>query len=499
MAENNSDLSSSFMDNFSCKICLEVLHDPVQCQNNEHYFCRECVTKHLGNSETCPLCMEQLTLETLRPVPRVILDIVAQLKKPRCSHVSRGCEENVQVEELLLHEQTCGYAPVVCSNEGCKETVNRRDKESHETEECKLRKITCESCDEELVYVDFEKHQCTLRKEMNEVKSRLDDVTESLKQILLTQGEVLEKLAAYDQSIKDLQDPLRRASSTTFQREVAVVVNGQIFLFGGHGNEAGKSLEIFNWSTKTWTLIKNCLFFQRRYSFCFVYGKKIMVCGGDYTERIEYLNPSESGYTSTVASVSLSSCAKYIGLLHKDRILTFHEGVVETSLESPGESKTLLEEEEYRNYSAGVHCFGNNIYIVGGKGSSMEKYDVVKNEMNALPSLPYKVSYMATVAYKDNIIVLGGHDGSKSLNEALMFNFTTREYKRLPSMLEKRTGCAAVIMGDVIVVMGGRSINAKGCTTYLKSVEYYVIGDNAWQELPAMNLARYNATACVYV
>ncbi len=189
--------------------------------------------------------MDQLTLETLRPPSRIILDIVSQLKKPRCSHVSRGCTENVQVEELLLHEQMCGYAPVVCSNEGCKETVNRRDKESHETEECKFRKITCESCDEELVYVDFEKHQCTLRKEINEIKSRLDEVTESLKQVVLTQGEMLGRLQAYDQSIKDLQNPLRRASSTTFQQD-ATVVNGQIFIFGGSGSETYKSLEIFN-------------------------------------------------------------------------------------------------------------------------------------------------------------------------------------------------------------------------------------------------------------
>ncbi len=178
MAESNNDLGSSFGENFSCKICLEILHDPVQCQSNEHYFCRKCLTKHLENSQTCPLCMDQLTLETLRPPSRIVASVVSQLKKPRCSHVSRGCTENVQVEELLLHEQTCGYAPVVCSNEGCKETVNRRDKESHETEECKFRKITCESCEEELVYVDFEKHQCTLRKEINEVKSRLDEMNQ---------------------------------------------------------------------------------------------------------------------------------------------------------------------------------------------------------------------------------------------------------------------------------------------------------------------------------
>ena len=442
--------------------------------------------------------MDQLTLETLRPPSRIILDIVSQLKKPRCSHVSRGCTENVQVEELLLHEQTCGYAPVVCSNEGCKETVNRRDKESHETEECKFRKITCESCDEELVYVDFEKHQCTLRKEMNEMKLRLDQVTKSLNQLSATQSEVLKKLTTYDQSIKDLQDPLRRASSTTFQRDATVVVNGQIFIFGGFGSETSKSLEIFNWSTKTWTLIKNCLFFQRYNSFSFVHGRKIMICGGNFRQRTEYLNPSESGYTSTIASVSLHSNAKYNGLLYKDRIFAFYRGVVETTLESPGESKTLLQEKENRNSSAGVHCFGDNVYIVGGRESSMEKYDVAKNEMKTLPSLPYKVSGMATVAYKDNVIILGGESGNQVLNDVLIFNVTTHEYKRLPSMIEKRRLCAAVIMGDVIVVMGGRGKNAKGLTTDFNTVEYYVIGDSAWQELPAMNLARFGATACVY-
>ena len=142
MAENNEGLGSLFMDNFCCKICSKFLDDPVQCQNNEHYFCRKCLTKHLENSETCPLCMDQLTLETLRPPSRIVLEIVSQVKKPRCRRVSRGCTENVEVEDVLLHEQTCGYAPVVCSNEGCKETVNRRDQESHETKECKFRKMT---------------------------------------------------------------------------------------------------------------------------------------------------------------------------------------------------------------------------------------------------------------------------------------------------------------------------------------------------------------------
>jgi hypothetical protein len=221
-----------------------------------------------------------------------------------------------------------------------------------------------------------------------------------------------------------------------------------------------------------------------------------MVCRGYCTERIEYLNPSESGQNATVASslatVSLLRNAKCAGLLHKDRILTFHESVVETSLDSPGESKTLLDEKQDRNLSVGVHCFRNNIYIVGGIESSMEKYDVVKNEIKTLPFLPYKVSDMATVAYKDNIILIGGYDAEKSLDDVVIFNVTNQEYKKLPSLLEKRYHRAAVIMGDTIVVMGGVDDDA------LKTVEYYVIGDSAWQKLPAMNLARHGATACAY-
>ena len=492
MAENNNKLSSSFMDSLSCKICLEVINDPVQCQNNEHYFCRKCITKHLENSKTCPLCTDQLTLETLRPVPRVILEMVSQLNKPCCRHVSRGCTKNVVVEDVLLHEQTCGYAPIVCSNEGCKETVNRRDQESHETKECKFRKITCESCNEELMYVDYQRHQCTLRKEMDEVMLRLDEVTESLKEVVLAQGEVMEKLKICHQSIKDLQDPLRRSSSTTFQREATVFVNGQIFIFGGCGSKISNSFEIFKWSTKTWTLIKNCLFFQRRWPFSFIYGKKIMICGGYDTERTEYFNPIENGSTATVASISLPSNGRYNGLLYKARILTFSKDVVETSLETPGESRTLLQEKQGRSNSAGVHLFGDNVYIVGGQESKMEKYDVAKNEIKTLPSLPYKVSGIATVAYKDNIIIIGGYDGKECLNDVIMFNVTTQEYKKLPSMLEKRRWCTAVIMGDVIVVMGGYNV------LDLNTVEYYVIGDSEWKELPAMNLARYGATACVY-
>ena len=134
--------------------------------------------------------------------------------------------------------------------------------------------------------------------------------------------------------------------------------------------------------------------------------------------------------------------------------------------------KYSYREGSSRNYPACVHLFRGSGYIFGGKESKMEKYDVDTNKMEILPSLPCKVSDIATVAYKDNIIIIGGYDGKKRLNDTVMFNVTTQEYKKLPSMLEKRHFCTAVIMNDVIVVMGG--INSES----LNPVDCYVIGDS---------------------
>ena len=506
-SKQDDEFDSSFVDNFCCIICNEILKDPVQCQANEHYFCIECITKHLQNSQTCPTCTDELTLETLRPAPRVIANIVSQIKKPRCSYVSRGCKENVKVEELLLHQQTCSFAPVVCSHEGCEATMNRRDIESHESEACMFRTTTCESCSEGMMHQDFEKHQCTLRNEINGIKVCLDEVNAALKQIMATQTETQAKLEEHDQAIKNLQNPLHCTSSTTIQRE-STVVKGQIFVFGGHDARTNKSIEVFNWATKTWTLVENCLHYGRHQSFSFLYGKKIMIGGG----QIEYINPSENGYTSTVLPLTPylpATSNPTNGVLYGNRIISFSSGVSEIALEPPYTSKTLIEgsgligKSLTNYYSVQLHAsyysvqrVGDRIYVVG---NSMRLYDVVHNEIKTLPSLPYPVACMATVAYKDSLIIIGGNAGNVALNKVYMYNIHSSESKPLPSMREARSGCAAVIMGDVVVVMGGHSGNLFSGGIKLKTVEYYVIGDSAWQELPSMHYEREGATACVYV
>ena len=63
---------------------------------------------------------------------------------------------------------------------------------------------------------------------------------------------------------------------------------------------------------------------------------------------------------------------------------------------------------------------------------------------------------MATVAWRDNIIIIGGQDKNGNvLNTVVSYNITNETSKMLPSMKHKRSACSAVVTGNVIVVMGG--------------------------------------------
>ena len=73
-----------------------------------------------------------------------------------------------------------------------------------------------------------------------------------------------------------------------------------------------------------------------------------------------------------------------------------------------------------------------------------------------------------------------------------MYDCKTGKITVLPSMLEKRRACCAVITGNTIVVMGGLDEELE----ILKySVECFTMGGYAWKYLPAMNEARFYAVA----
>ena len=134
--------------NFHCLICYNVLKDPVMCRRNQHHFCHGCITEHLRrNSHTCPTCADELTVETLAEVPRIVKTYLNE-RKIRCDYEDRGCRELVQLQNLSRHVAECGFSPVVCGNQGCNQTISKRDRTYHESELCQFRKLKCHNCEE---------------------------------------------------------------------------------------------------------------------------------------------------------------------------------------------------------------------------------------------------------------------------------------------------------------------------------------------------------------
>jgi hypothetical protein len=59
-----------------------------------------------------------------------------------------------------------------------------------------------------------------------------------------------------------------------------------------------------------------------------------------------------------------------------------------------------------------------------------------------------------------------------------------------------RAKCAAMIMGNVVVAIGGCAEDERCEEINLKTAEYLVIGEKSWKRLPPMHCERAGAAAC---
>ena len=133
-------------DDLICSICHEVPKNPRVCQNGDHLFCFDHITRHLDeNSHTCPVCRDPLTPETLKRPSRYLRKSLGKLKI-KCDHHDRGCPDVVLLENLQRHVDQCDFSPVKCENEGCEMIINKRDKENHVKHLCQFKIPRCHDC-----------------------------------------------------------------------------------------------------------------------------------------------------------------------------------------------------------------------------------------------------------------------------------------------------------------------------------------------------------------
>ena len=550
---------------FHCLICYNVLKDPVMCRRNQHYFCRGCITEHLRrNSHTCPTCADELTVDTLTNVPRIVTDYLDE-RRIRCDYEDRGCRELVQLQNLNRHVAECGFSPVVCGNQGCGQTISKRDRTYHESELCQFRKLKCHNCEEiSTMMVDMQAKVKDLDTKMGLTDTKLNnldtklanmDVTEKLNKMEANTDTKLEavntkvanmqvnveaKFEAVNNEmrgmrmslteIKDGFDHLKEAvlekieSKEKKQEEITRDVRGaesggrenqHIFVAGGFGR---KSVEIFNYSQRLWSLLKP-MPENRPYTTSFVYNNHVTVAGG--LSGVRLVNnmirmnirpiPDLSINWSDFAARLPFAMYEHSSVVYKDSLfvtggynanqIVYSDCIHEVELKPPYTIKLLFKMPEPRLGHNTVLC-DDSILIVGGTKtencednlSSVLSYDIKNNKCQQLPELPYPVSKMATVKWGVNVVIIGGADkDGKVLSNVIIYNVNTGNSHMLPPMLYKRCGCMAVVTENTIVVLGGE--DERGNT--LKSVEGFSFDRYTWEKLPDMKETRSFATAAV--
>ena len=516
---------------FHCLICYNVLKDPVMCRRNQHYFCRGCITEHLRrNSHTCPTCADELTVDTLTNVPRIVTDYLDE-RKIRCDYEDRGCRELVQLQNLNRHVAECGFSPVVCGNQGCGQTISKRDRTYHESELCQFRKLKCHNCEEistamagmETKVKDLDTKLANMDVKIANTDTKLEAVNTKVANM---QTNVEASFKAVNNEMREIRislnemkhgfDHLKQAvlekieSKERKQEEIASGAasggreNQHIFVVG---DSEGRPVEIFNYSQRLWSLLKP-MPKDRFYATSFVYNNHVTLAGGlsdgGFVNDMIRMNirptPDLSINWSDFAAKLPARMFAHSSVVYKDSLFVtggfnddqndWSDCIHEVELKPPYTVKLLSKMPEPRSDHSTVLC-DDSILIVGGTKtgdyksnlSSMLSYDIKKNECQQLPELPYPVSDMATVKWGENVVIIGGADkDDEALNNVIIYNIKTGNSHMLPPMLHKRKGCMAVVIENTIVVLGGE--DEKG--NHLKSVEGFNFDRYTWEELPDM-------------
>ena len=519
--------------NFLCLICFNIFNDPVMCSRNQHCFCRSCITQHLQNSQRCPTCNDKLTVETLVDPPRMVKNLINELNI-HCVYNNRGCQEIVQLQHLDRHEDSCGFTPVVCTNEGCGVTVNKRDLIHHESEQCEYRNLKCHSCGEmtitlakmETSVVTIERKIGMLEKKMetNIQKSIADIKTDIEGELREINNEVKGLKRALVESFNQMKDVLikmedRITENTRKLRNARCDDQAKIFVAGGKETD---SVEIFNWSRKSWAPLQSMP--EKRWAAtAFVYSNHVVTAGGLYDSDdhddcvVNNMirmntdpNPDLLTHWSDCPVKLPAKLAGHNSVVYNDHLYVTgginsenqgSDRIDEVLLVPPYTVKNLSRMPEPR-VGHGMEIFDHSLLVVGGSTtenckdnlSSVVQYDIKKQECKQLAPLPYEVSDMATVRWGVNIVVVGGIDKDENiLDTVIMYNINTEQSHMLPPMRSKRCGCTAVVIGNNIVVLGGENESE----SKLKSVEFFNFECYQWEELPEMSEERCFHTAVV--
>ena len=104
-----------------CKICMNILIDPVDCLYCNQTFCKDCINNYLKTNKNCPfdnfvkqkndennIKIEKNSEKNLKPSSNNINKLIDSLRL-YCSYKNNGCNMELCLKEINEHEEKCRF------------------------------------------------------------------------------------------------------------------------------------------------------------------------------------------------------------------------------------------------------------------------------------------------------------------------------------------------------------------------------------------------------
>ena len=162
-----------------------------------------------------------------------------------------------------------------------------------------------------------------------------------------------------------------------------------------------------------------------------------------------------------------------------------------------------------RRGGGGVVNYKNKIYMVagntnghnGGTVNWFDEYDPATNTWKTLKSAPNKRDHVSAVVIGDRLVVAGGRQSdhpnvhSNPVTDTDVYNFKTGQWETgHPDIPTPTAGAMVVQVGNEAVVIGGEIGTS---TMGLSTVQAYNVVSRKWRRLKSLNLGRHSGGAAV--
>lgn len=139
---------------FTCPICLELVWDPIFCNNCGKASCSKCIKSYYQNKNQGYPCVYKCGGTGYRKITNAEKEFIDFIKL-KCKH--KGCFQFINYTDYKDHLLKCKYRIYHCNNNPCNVEGYLHIMETH-AKKCEFREIECEKCKKKIKFNTKEAH-----------------------------------------------------------------------------------------------------------------------------------------------------------------------------------------------------------------------------------------------------------------------------------------------------------------------------------------------------